>query len=150
MQLRREDERIMKMNKAKDLIKLVTENPDLPIVAMVDSDVVCDDCGRWLGSFGSAYVGEYAIYGEKFYEEKDEFKEDYFSNHDEELEARFDFNPCITDYAVKIGRYTAEEYEKNLEADKALGEYLDKIAEGVFKKAIIVYVDLPDLWEVGE
>lgn len=42
----------------QELLKLVSENPDLPIVAMVDCDVVEEDSGRWLGYFSGAELGE--------------------------------------------------------------------------------------------
>ena len=41
------------------IIKLIEENPDLPIVPMVDSEVVADDCGYWLGKWGICEVTEY-------------------------------------------------------------------------------------------
>ena len=45
-----------------DLFKLMQENPDLPVVPMVDADIVAgDDYGRWMGSWGSASVDEYRI-----------------------------------------------------------------------------------------
>ena len=40
----------------EEFIKLMQENPDIPVVPTVD-----DDCGRWMGSFGSAQVDEYLI-----------------------------------------------------------------------------------------
>lgn len=44
----------------KKLLELIQENPSLPIVPMVDAEVVCgDDWGRWMGSFGAARVDEY-------------------------------------------------------------------------------------------
>ena len=33
----------------KELFKLIEKRPDLPIVAMVDSEIVADDGGFWLG-----------------------------------------------------------------------------------------------------
>lgn len=42
----------------QELLKLVAENPDLPIVAMVDWEVVGDDGGRWLGHFSRVELGE--------------------------------------------------------------------------------------------
>ena len=42
-----------------EIIKLIEENPDLPIVPMVDSEVVADDCGYWLGKWGHCEVTEY-------------------------------------------------------------------------------------------
>lgn len=136
-------EKRTEVNKA--LLRIVAENPDLPIVAMVDSDIVCEDYGRWLASFGRAYVGEYAIYNEKYYDNREDFKEDYFCCNDDELCEKFNFNPHITDYAVKLGKYTMEQFATNDEADKAIDKYLDEIAEKHFVKAIIVNVDLPDI-----
>ena len=72
------------IERSQELLRIVAENPDLPVVAMVDSDIVCEDCGRWLGSFGIAYVGEYAIYNEKYYDEREDFIEDYFCQNDDE------------------------------------------------------------------
>ena len=36
----------------EELLKLIQENPDLEIVPMVDSEVVADDGGYWLGKWG--------------------------------------------------------------------------------------------------
>ena len=48
------------MNNTQEFLELVKQNPDLPIVPMVDSDVCCgDEYGWWLGSFGSASIDEY-------------------------------------------------------------------------------------------
>lgn len=45
-----------------ELFKLMRENPDLPIVPMVDSEIVCDDgYNRWLGAWGCSYIGEYLV-----------------------------------------------------------------------------------------
>lgn len=62
-------------NSAKELVRLITENPELPVVPMVDSDIVDDDCcGRYKGSFGKCSVGEYAVYRERIYFDKEDFK----------------------------------------------------------------------------
>lgn len=56
------------------LLDLMKENPHLPIVPMVDAEVVADDTwGYWMGSWSCAYVekyykGEERIY---FYDERD-------------------------------------------------------------------------------
>lgn len=128
------------------LLRIVAENPDLPIIASVDSDVVCEDYGRWLASFGRVEVGEYAIYNERYYDDREEFQEDYYCQNDDDLNEKFSFNPCITDYAVRLGEYTAEQFATNEEANKALEKYLDEIADKHFKKAIIVNVDLPEVY----
>lgn len=48
-------------NYTEELFKLIAKNPDLPIVPMVDGEIVGDDCGRWLGAWGSSYIGEYIL-----------------------------------------------------------------------------------------
>jgi len=60
--------------KNKELLKLIEENPDLPIVPMVDAEVIGDDSGYWLGSWQGAYISKYILhehYGVVFYDEKD-------------------------------------------------------------------------------
>lgn len=50
-----------KQNREK-LLRLITENPDLPIVPMVDGEIAQDDgYGRWMGAWGSCCIGEYVI-----------------------------------------------------------------------------------------
>lgn len=42
------------------LLQLMEEHPALPVVAMVDSEIVADDgYARWLGSWGSCYLETY-------------------------------------------------------------------------------------------
>ena len=58
-----------------EIIKLIEENPDLPVVPMVDTEVVADDCyGWWLGRWGKSEVTEY-------YEGRDHV---HFKDDDEE------------------------------------------------------------------
>ena len=45
---------------ALEIIQVIRANPDLPIVAMVDSDIVADDCNTWwLGHWGPCKITEY-------------------------------------------------------------------------------------------
>ena len=111
------------MSKTQKLIKLISENPELPILPMVDYEVVCEDCGRWLGSFGNAYVGEYTLFNDRYYDEREEFKEDYLDFYCDELCEKFDI------YSDK---------------DKRLEKYLNEVADKCFIKAIIVNIDLPE------
>lgn len=56
------------------LLELMKENPHLPVVAMVDSEIVADDgYRRWLGSWGCANVDAYYKGEERvhFYDEDD-------------------------------------------------------------------------------
>ena len=44
-----------------NLIKLIQENPDLPVVPLVDGEIPGDDGGYWLGEWGSVRVDEYLL-----------------------------------------------------------------------------------------
>lgn len=87
-----------------DLVKLITENPDLDVVPMVDPDIVADDgynwwYNWWMGSIGESKIDEYYVDDETIYL-RDEFdylvdkfidcnyEDEPFKNMtDEELEA---------------------------------------------------------------
>lgn len=131
------------MTNTEKFIQLVQENPELPIVPMVDSDVVCDDCGYWVGSFGRCSVGEYALFYERYFDDREDFKEFYYDYHDDELCERFGYNPRICSHTVLRGEYTKEQLTINKENEKQLDQYLDEIANEYFTKAIIVYIGLP-------
>lgn len=130
----------MQKAKSEAFLKLIKKNPTLPIVPMVDSDIVCDGDGWWMGAWGNAYVGEYACYDDRFFEDREDFKEKYYDNNCDELCEMFDYEPFMT--ASK--GYTKEQFEANKENEKRLEEHLDKIAEEHFIKAIIVYIELPE------
>lgn len=56
------------------LLDLMKQNPHLPIVPMVDSEVVADDTwGYWMGSWSTATVDKYYNGDERiyFYDERD-------------------------------------------------------------------------------
>lgn len=125
------------------LLRVVAENPTLPIIAMVDSDVVCEDYGIWLASIGNISVGEYACYNEHYYDDREEFKEDYYDQNDEALCEKFGYQPFIGDFDLKQGKITREQYEENKDREAAMERYLDEIAERAFKKAIIINIVTP-------
>lgn len=60
----------------KEILKLIEENPDLPVVPMVGQDIVADCTGEWVAHFGKAEVKKMCIYGENviFREEKNAIK----------------------------------------------------------------------------
>ena len=88
---------IMKQKEnVKELFTLIMNNPDLPIIAWVDSEIVADDgYMRWLGSFGSSQIIEYTEvemyegYPEMVYKDDTERYEEYLLDQgmsDEEVE----------------------------------------------------------------
>lgn len=127
-------------------IRIVKDNPSLPVVPMVDHEVVGEEWGRWVGSFGDCYVGEYTIYNDYYYTDRDSFKEKYYDWNDEELCEQFDYNPYITEFSTNRGLYTEEQLKTNDENEKKMDEYLDRIADSCFIKAIIVDINTPEVW----
>lgn len=43
------------------LFQLMRENPALPVIPMVDGEIPGDDCGYWLGAWGTAVLDKYLI-----------------------------------------------------------------------------------------
>lgn len=102
----------------QELIRLVQENPELPVICADDRVFIADD--------------------------SEEFKERYYYNHDEELCEKFGYDPRINEWTTNKGQYTLEAFAKNSEREEAIERYLDKIADRYFKRAIIVNIVLPD------
>ena len=63
-----------------EIIKLIEENPDLPVVPMVDSEVVADDGGCWLGKWGNCEVTEYYAGRERIHFKDDNDEEDVLND----------------------------------------------------------------------
>ncbi len=60
----------------EELFKLMRENPDLPVVPMVDYEVVGDDSGWWFGSWGGSYICECVLgKGWLYFREDDDLSE---------------------------------------------------------------------------
>lgn len=102
----------------EELFKLMQENPELPVVPMVDYEIIGEDYGRWLGAWGSSYIGEYLIGEERVY-----FREDDDPSEIERL----------------ICERQGEEIFTLLNDEEAKETY----AEMPWIKAIIVNIDLP-------
>ncbi len=100
------------------LFKLMKENPELPIVPLVDGEIVGDDCGAyWPGSWGRAEVKEYFISknaDKVFFKSDDVFNvlEEHLSNEEfealpeseEECRPYYDNLPWIKAIIVYIGK----------------------------------------------
>jgi len=76
--------------KADEIKKAILENPSLPLVFSVDSEVVGDDSGSWVAHGYSVQVTEYVIYDDgdmgRFYvkEDIDELIEQIAERQDKE------------------------------------------------------------------
>lgn len=107
------------MSKIDELLKLIKENPDLPIVPMVDSEVCGDDNQWYLGSWGSSELTEYYVGRERV----------HFKDDDPEY-VLYDLEGCRYGYD-KIGR----------DLDTLSDDEWDKLYESVpWVKCIVVYI----------
>ena len=104
----------------EELFRLIKENPELPIVPMVDAEIVAEDCGYWLGAWGRAEVDEYFI---------SERAERVFYKSDDDV------------FDVLERHLSDEEFEALPESEEECRQYYDKLP---WIKAIIVYINLPE------
>ena len=64
----------------EQLLKLIKENPDLPVIPMVNEEVVADDCYTWWrGEWIRSEVTEYYI-GREYAHFKDDDEEDVLND----------------------------------------------------------------------
>ena len=105
----------------EELFKLMQEHPELPVVAMVDSEIVQDDgYSRWMGAWGNSSIEEYFIGEEQIhFREADDFEE---------------VEETLTD-----GRICYDDFEA-MSDEEAVGAYNSL----PWIKAIVVNIDLPD------
>ena len=103
----------------KDLLRLIEEHPDFPVIPMVGQDIVADCTGEWVASFWKAEVKKICIYGEKVV-----FRED--KNAIKTVEA-------LDLEGLTEGRTREESIEK-------LNGYLDELG---WLEAIIVHIETP-------
>lgn len=105
----------------KDLLRLIEEHPNFPVIPMVGQDIVADCTGEWVAHFGKAEVKKMCIYGENviFREEKNAIK----TVEALELEG------------LTEGRAREESIEK-------LNGYLDELE---WLEAIIVHIETPTI-----
>ncbi|MDE6469751.1 MAG: hypothetical protein K2L19_01840 [Eubacterium sp.] len=107
------------MTNIEKLIQLAKENPNLPIIPMVGTDVVAsDEYSYWLASFGEVELGRYYVSDERVILDLDDLTEEILDEH------------CCDD-----------EWE-NL-SDEEQVKKAENIAKKKMKSAIIVYIDTP-------
>ena len=101
----------------EELFRLMQENPDLPVVPMVDGEVAGVDRGYWLASWGCSRVDEYLICE---YAERTVFK-----SEDDVFGTLEDYLPY-------------KEFESLPENESACRPTYDALP---WRKAIIVYIE---------
>lgn len=102
------------------LLKLMQENPELPVVPMVDGEIPGDDSGYWLGAWGKARVDEYLL-----------------TNNHEWMVFKSDDDV----FDVLERHLSDEEFEKLPETEEECRPVYNALP---WTKAIIVYIQMPD------
>lgn len=102
------------------LFGLIAENPELPIVPMVDGEIPGDDSGYWLGAWGNARVDEYLL----------------TKNHEWMV-----FKSDDDVFDVLERHLSNEEFEKLPEGEAECRAVYEALP---WTKAIIVDIDLPE------
>lgn len=131
------------LNVTRKLLRSIFENQDLPILPMVDSNLVFGDEDRSRGEIGDVYVGEYAEYDNRVFLDRLDFMKTYYKNNRDWICENFGYDPNIHRRSFVAGRYTEEQFEKNEEARKQVNAQLKQAAQAFFHKAIIINVDIP-------
>lgn len=116
------------MSKIEELLKLMQENPYLPIIPMVGTEIVADDSHPyWIGSLGRCELTEYYVGREHVH-----FKDDDVEN-------------VLTDM---VGcKYGETKDGKNIWDDLSDEERDGLFASLPWVKAIVVYIVTPDMSE---
>lgn len=108
---------------SSDLRKILSEHPDLPLVILVESDVVQDDYGFWFGSRYYCKLGEVLDYTPTEVSDEHSYTD-------------------RTDFEEAVESFVCESAERGL-TDEELKERTKAIMdryEPYWKKAILVYV----------
>lgn len=103
-----------------ELFRLMRENPDLPVVTMVDAEICGDDSGYWRGAWGRASVDEYLMC-ERY---------DYMA-----------FKSWDDVFDVLEKYLSDEEFEKLPESESECRKHYDALP---WTKAIIAYITTAD------
>lgn len=117
----------------KNLMQLINDNPELPVICMVDSDIVADDgFYRWVGEIGRSNVKKHAHHEEHCVE---------WDDRPHEVCTQVCFDPpeesCEScDLREPEGKYGCSNFT-NCPAEKAFVDSLDWVT------AIIVNIDVP-------
>lgn len=144
------------MSNRENLARLILENPDLPVLCMVEYEVVAgDDCFRWAASLGESKIREY-IYHEDGISESVIF----WKENAEELVDRMveDAEKCIKPQAepcfIKPDPFFPEdetEVKKRVDKERkriyeeARQQAWEKVNAMPWIKAIVVNIDLPEV-----
>nr|DAK30738.1 MAG TPA: hypothetical protein [Caudoviricetes sp.] len=106
----------------KDILKLINEHPDLLVIPMVGQDIVLDDMGDWVASFGKAEIRKICIY--------------------EETVSFYDEDPLKTAQTLDFYRFDPEIWD-SVSGEKTNGITKEMIDSLDWLEVIIVHIETP-------
>lgn len=128
------------MSNKEELARLILENPELPVLCMVEFEIVAgDDCLRWAASLGECKIREYIYHDDGmsesviFWREDEEKLVDMFA---ENAEDHPELYPLGADPRTATARAAAYENARILAKVK--------VRNLPWKRAIVVNIDLPE------
>lgn len=129
------------MSNKEELARLILENPELPVLCMVEFEVVAsDECLRWAASLGECKIREYIYHEDSVSDSVIYWREDAGKLVDamaEDAENQERFYDSGADMSTATAR--AEAYRRaRMEAEQ-------KVNAMPWKKAIVVNIDLPEV-----
>lgn len=107
----------MNIENREELFRLMRENPNLPVVPMVDGEIPGDNSGYWLGEWSHAHIDEYLL----------------TNNHE-----WVDFKRDDDVFGVLERHLSDEEFERLPETVEECRPFYDKLP---WKKGIVVYIN---------
>lgn len=109
------------MNNFGELLTLMKDNPDLPVLPMVDGEIVAgDEYSYWVGSWGRCSVDSYLI--------SDRAERIFFKSEDDVFD-------------VLERHLSDEEFEELPHTEDECRPYYEALP---WKKAIVVYIGMPE------
>lgn len=117
------------MNYTAELARLVAEHPDLPIIPYVDSEVVFEDSGWWVGSVSHVAVHRYAA--------------GYYYDPYGDAEWRY----YLEDERDELIEHIAEYKYEGTEEDYAKAE--EEVSQIKWREGIFLDIGLPEFPEEG-
>lgn len=128
------------MSNREELARLILENPELPVLCMVEFEIVAgDDCLRWAASLGECKIREYIYHEDGMSDSVIYWREDAEQLVDamaEDAEEHPELYPLGADPRTATARAAAYENARTLARVK--------VNNLPWKKAIVVNIDLPE------
>ncbi len=110
----------------KGLLKLMQENPGLPVIPLVEGGSICDDYAYMLYELGDAHIDEYIL---------------------DSIEGRMLYKADYNIMRVLEECLSPEEFENLPDSESECKAIYDSLP---WKKAIILYINVPGIPEILE